>query len=167
MQTLREMFVYELQQMYYIETELVDVLQELASETEDEKIRTGFEDHRGETRDQVERIERVFEVLNEPAETRRSNVFDGLLEDRREFASEARGEQDLIDMYHLGAGMKTERLEITAYEALLTHADKLDLPNEARVPLERNLDEEKSTLRELKGMAEGSALQALIGRITG
>lgn len=166
-ETLHDKFVYELQQLYYMETELVDVLDEMVVGTADEDISDGFQKHQRETVTQARRLEGVFESLGEEPRARQCYGLDGLIEDRQEFLDNAAEDNDLIDLYNVGAGMKVERLEITAYEGLLTHADRLDLPTEVTEPLDENLAEEKATLRELKGIAEGSTLQQLLGRLTG
>jgi|AntDeeMinimDraft_5_1070356.scaffolds.fasta_scaffold00125_41 ferritin-like metal-binding protein YciE len=166
-ETLHDKFVYELQQVYYIETELVDVLDEMVESTADETISEGFETHQQQTAEQARRLEGVFEALDEPTELRQSHALDGLIEDRQAFLDTAAEDTDLIDLYNVGAGAKVERLEITAYEGLLNHADRLDLPNEVTEPLEENLDQEEATLRELNGTMSGTTVQQLLGRLMG
>jgi ferritin-like metal-binding protein YciE len=164
---LHDKFVYELQQAYYLETELVDALGKMIDSTSDEKIREGFEKHQRETGDQARRLKTVFNAIDEEPEIRKCHALDGLIEDREEFLDNAAHDDDLVDLYNVGAGMKVERLEITTYEGLLTHADRLDLGSEVTDPLDDTLDEEKATLRELKGVAEGSKIQQLAGRLMG
>lgn len=166
-ETLHDKFVYELQQVYYIETELVDILEEMVDSTTDEKIEEGFLKHQRETAEQTRRLDDVFENLGEPTETRQCYALDGLIEDRQEFLDNAAEDDDLIDLYNVGAGIKVERLEISAYEGLLNHADRLDLPNEVTEPLDQNLDEEEATLKELKGVLSGSTINQLLGRLMG
>lgn len=166
-ETLHDKFVYELQQAYYIESELIDVLEEMVEATADEEIRKGFQDHQRETAEQARRLDGVFDAIDEQPHARQCYALDGIVEDRREFLDNAAEDTDLVDLYNVGAGMKIERLEITTYEGLLTHADRLDFPHEVTEPLTETLDAEKSTLRALKGIAEGSTLQQLLGRLTG
>lgn len=165
--TLHDKFVYELQQVYYIETELVDVLATLEESTADDRISEEFQKHQRTSADHARRLKRAFDVLDEEAEPRQSHAFDGIIEDRQTFLAEVAEDTDLVDLYNVGAAMKIERLEITTYEGLLTHADELDLPNEATEPLDNNLDDEKDTLRELEGITSGSTIQQLLGRLTG
>ncbi|MEA1931880.1 MAG: DUF892 family protein [Euryarchaeota archaeon] len=166
-ETLHDKFVYELQQVYYIETELVDILDEMVESTADETISEGFETHQRETAEQARRLEGVFDALDEPTDLRQCHALDGLIEDRQAFLDSAVTDTDLIDLYNVGAGVKVERLEISAYEGLLTHADRLDLPNEVTEPLEENLDQEEATLKELKGTMSGSTVHQLLGRLMG
>lgn len=60
------------------------------------------------------------------------------------------------------AGTKTERFEITGYEGILLLAKKFDLDDDVTDPLEDNLSEEKSTLRELEGLSKGSKLKSIL-----
>lgn len=68
----------------------------------------------------------------------------------------------LRDLYEMQAAMKTERLEITGYEGLLTLADRLDYPSEVTDTLEDNLADEKSTLRQLEGLSKGSKMKSMV-----
>ncbi|MFW6321115.1 MAG: ferritin-like domain-containing protein [Halohasta sp.] len=165
--SLHDKFVYELQQAYYIETELVDILEGMAQETADEEISEGFRKHQRETAEQARRLEDAFESLGEAVDMRQCYALDGLVEDHNEFLDEAADDEDLIDLYNLGAGIKVERLEISIYEGLLNHADRLDLSNDVTDPLDDNLDEEEATLKELNGTMSGSTIQQLLGRLTG
>lgn len=160
-ETLNDLYVQELRKLYHIETELVDVLDEMARDAGNDDISDAFAEHGDETSDQVDRLERAFEAINQRPEQQRSPVFDGLVEDKREFLDSS-SDQDLQDMYYLGAGMMTERVEISGYEGALMLADRLDLDREATEPLETNLDEEQSTLKELETVAEGGGLERLI-----
>ena len=166
-ETLHDKFVYELQQVYYIETELVDVLEEMVESTADEAISEGFQKHQRETAEQARRLEDVFEALDEEPHARQCYALDGLVEDHSEFLDTAAEDDDLIDLYNVGAGVKVERLEISTYEGLLNVADELDLPNEVTEPLDENLDQEEATLKELEGVMSGSTIQQLFGRLSG
>ncbi len=160
---LEDLFVDELEQMYYVENRLVDVLGDLVEEANNDKLSSGFSDHRDETRGHVERLEHVFAALErEPTETR-SRVLDALVEEHDSFV-EASDEQ-LHGLYDMQAGMKTERIEITAYQGLLLLAGKLDYSDEVTDPLEDNLSEEKSALRELEGLSKGSKIKSMFSQL--
>ena len=163
---LEDMFVYQLEEMYAVERKLVDVLGDLASDATDDELEKGFTDHREETRQHVERVEKAFEALGYNAEGRESKVLDAMVEERREFVDQTpRGE--LHDLFDLQAGIKTERMEITGYEGLLALAEKLDLSDDVTRPLERNLDSEESALKELEALSKGSKAQSFISKLLG
>lgn len=157
-----DMFVHELEQMYYIENRLVETLDEMAGEVDNDKLQRGFADHRDETREQVERLERAFRALGREPQESQSHVLDALRKEHDEFAEQTT-DNYLQDLFDMQAGMKTERFEITGYEGLLMLAKKLDLDDDVTDPLEDNLSEEKSTLRQLEGLSKGSKLKSILG----
>lgn len=162
--TLEDKFIYDLEAMYYIETELVDTLKELADDAENDKLEEGFSEHRAETREHADRLEVVFNELGRELQARASPVFDGLIEERRQFLQET-DDQELRDLFDLEAGIKTERLEISGYEGLLNLAKKMGYDDDVTDPLEDNLSSEKSTLRELEGLTKGSKMKSMIGQL--
>lgn len=163
--TLEDMFVYQLEEMYYIENRLVDALDEMASDATNDKLQEGFEEHREETREHVRRVEEAFDAMGREPNRRESMVLDALIRERQQFHQEARDEH-LRDLFDTVAGIKTERVEITGYQGLLVLANKLDLDDDVTDPLQDNLSSEKSALRELEALSKGSKLKAMIGKLT-
>jgi ferritin-like metal-binding protein YciE len=162
--SLRDLFEYELEQMYYVENELVDALAMMADEVTNDKMREGFKNHLEETERHVERLERVFDAIGAEPRMRESETYDGLMADKRSFESHV-ADDELRNVHHLSAGMKTEHVEITRYQSLLTLADKLDLGSDVTDPLEDNLDSEERTLKELEAMSEGSELKSMLDKL--
>ena len=165
--TLRDKFVYHLQEMYYVENRLVEVLEGLATDAANEDLADAFEVHRDETRQQVERLETTFKSLGEPPEERPSPAFDALLAERDRFHETAAGDADMHDVHDLGSALKVEHLEIAGYENLLALARKLDLDHDDKTRLQRNLDGERQTKKQLKTLAEDSAVRELFARLAG
>lgn len=171
-QTLHDKFVYHLQEAYYVENRLVDVLDELASESNNDDLRAGFEEHREETREHVTRLEEVFDAVDEVPEERPNPAFDGLLEERQQLleqttADETATDDDMRDLHNLGAAVKNEYLEIASYEALIQLARKLDLPMGVRDLLDENLDDEQQTKKQLKALGEDSTVTEVFARLAG
>ena len=164
METIEEMFEHHLVEMYYVETSLVDVLEKMADDASDDDLSEGFSKHRAETREHVRNLETVFRELGHEPEPRQSMVFDAMIEERERFYGETDNEQ-LRDLYDMQAGIKNERMEITGYEGMLTLADKLDYPDDVTDPLEDNLSEERSTLREMEALSKGSKLKGILGQL--
>lgn len=166
-ENLHDKFVYELQEMYYVENRLVDVLDQLAADVANEDLRRGFAEHRDQTETHVARLEEVFEIVGETPEERESLVFDAMLEERDRFFDRAGGDEDMRDLYDLGAGVKNEHLEIAGYESLIQMARKLDLQDDVGDLLKRNLDDEQETKRQLKTLGEDSTVRKLFARLAG
>lgn len=164
--TLEEKFAYDLKAMYYVETELIETLEELARDATNEKLRKGFSDHRTETQRHVDRLETVFDELGIEPEARESAVFDGLIEERSQFLRET-DDQELRDLFDLEAGIKTERLEISGYEGLLNVANRIGYGDDVTDRLEDNLSSEKSALRKLEGLSKGSKMKSMLSQLLG
>lgn len=164
---LHDKFVYHLQEMYYVENRLVDVLGELASDVANEELKKGFKEHREQTKEHVTRLEQVFEEVGEPIEEQPCPSFDALLEERTMFFENADEDQDMRDIHDLGAAAKNEHLEIAGYENLIMLARKLDLSNGIRSLLDQNLEEEQQTKKQLKAMADDSTARKMFARLVG
>lgn len=163
--TTHDLFVHELRGAYHMERELVEALDEMAMRATNDRISTGFADHRDETREHVERVEEAFRAMGLEPEERECAVVEALDEERRT-VEDAVGDRDLLNQFYLGAGMKTERVEITTYEGLLTMADRLDLDDDVTDPLQLNLDSEETTLKELRTLSTASDLKQLWEKLT-
>ena len=163
--TTRDLFVHELQGAYHMERRLVDVLDEMAANATNDRISTGFADHRDETREHVERVEEAFRAMGIEPEERQCPLVEALDEERRTVEDRV-GDRDLLNQFYLGAGMKTERIELTTYDSLLTMADQLGLGDDVTGPLERNRDSEDDTLKQLRMLSEASDLKQLWEKLT-
>jgi ferritin-like metal-binding protein YciE len=150
--TLRELFVHDLEDIYYAETELLDALDELADQTGDERIAEAFREHRQETQGHVDRVEQVFDILGHEPETEECEGIEGLIKEHEEFAGMG-PTQDVLDLHNLVAAQKTEHYEIAAYGNLALLADRLGM-DEAGDLLHRNLEEEEAALDTLATLTE-------------
>lgn len=61
--------------------------------------------------------------------------------------------------------MKTERMEMTGYQGLLTLANKIGYDDDVTEPLEDNLSSERSAFHELQGLSKGSKLKSMVGKL--
>ncbi|QLG29713.1 ferritin-like domain-containing protein (plasmid) [Halorarum halophilum] len=163
--TMHDLFVHELRGAYHMERRLVEILDEMAMNATNDRISTGFADHRDETRQHVERVEEAFRALGLEPEERQCAVVEAL-DEEREIVEEGVTDPDLLNQFYLGAGMKTERIEITTYDSLLTMADRLDLGDDVTDPLQRNRDSEDTALKELKALSTASDLKDLWDSLT-
>lgn len=158
---LESLFEYQLTGTYYVERQLADALEELAVDATNDTLKRGFKSHCEETREHVRRLESVFDAMGWTPEARAVPSVDGLIEEKREFDSMTEDE-NVRDLFYLSAAMKSEQLEITAYDSLQTLASKMNLGDEVTDPLGRNKREEEKTLGELKAIAEGSKVKSLL-----
>jgi ferritin-like metal-binding protein YciE len=165
-ETPRDLFEHHLKEAYYVENELVDNLAVMADEVTEEELFEDFQEHEEETQQHVERLETVFESVGVEPTMEESAVLNGLGEEKNELSSAIR-DDELRNVALVGAGIKTERVEISMYEGLIQLADQLDVDDDVTDALEANLNDEKDALQKLKSRAEGSKLKQALTELTG
>jgi len=158
--SLRELFVHDLEDMYYAENELLDALEELADQTENEEIAQAFREHREETQGHIERLDQVFEMLGQEPEKEKCEGIEGLLTEHEEFVDEA-PDQTVLDVHNLVAAQKTEHYEIASYGNLALIADRLGM-DDAGDLLHENLEEEQDALDKLASLTDNFDYESMI-----
>ena len=151
--TLQELFEHELRDIYDAEHKLVRALDTMAKKTPDETISEGFRRHRATTKEQIKRIETVFEQIDKKPRRESCKGINGLLKEFSEFVSEEEPAEDVLNTFAIGAALKVEHYEIVAYESLLRLARATGL-EEAIDPLQANLMEERNAASELDALAD-------------
>ena len=159
-----DLFAYELRGIYYVERRLVDLLDELQTSATESKLVDGFASHREETREHVARLERVFEILGVEPEERTVPSLDALVEEKRQYDADS-NDVTVQNALYDHAGRNAERLELTAYEGLLSLADALDVDDEAVDLLEANYEEDRDALEDLEDVSEGSEFRSFADRL--
>ena len=149
--SLRETFIEELKDHSDAEKQLTKALPKMAKAAENEELRAAFESHLEETKEHVNRLERVFEVFGEPAKSKTCKGMQGLIEEAEELIKEEEGDAALI----CGA-QKAEHYEIAAYGSLYSWAKLLEERDAADL-LNETLEEEKSADETLTDIAESVA----------
>ena len=151
MQTIEELFEHELKDIYGAEHSLLDALEQMAGESSDREIKKAFTQHRKETQGQIKRLDKIFKSMGQKPEAETCPGIEGLIKEKKAFVRE-KPSDELLEFYNIGAGQKTERYEITAYETLIDMADKLGMTDAVEL-LEQNLQEEEAALNKLKMIA--------------
>ena len=154
---LEDMFLDGLKDIYYAEKKILRTLPKMARAAEAEEVSAAFEKHRQETEGQVERLEKVFEILGKPARGKTCPAIDGILEEGAEILEEFKGAA-AIDAGLIAAAQAVEHYEIARYGTLITWALQLGMAEAAEV-LKGTLAEEETTDEALSALAEGGANQ--------
>lgn len=148
MNTLTEMFMHELKDMYYVEHKLVETLGQLAEQSVEPTVQRAFREHQEQTRGHVERLEQVFSSAQEKPSAASCPTVDGLVKEHDSFMKEEPTPQ-LLQLFDITAGIKTERYEISSYESLIQMARQLNR-GDLVPPLDANLKEEEEALHKLQ-----------------
>jgi ferritin-like metal-binding protein YciE len=153
MNSPKELFVHELQDMYYAEKTLTKVLPKLASEATDPELSKAFQHHLTQTRGQVENLERVFKNLGKRAEGKTCPGIDGIKEEHDSFMKEIDPSARVLDVFLTGAAARAEHYEIAAYTGLIAQAKALGERDSAAL-LDTNLRQEKEALKTVESISK-------------
>ncbi len=152
MQTAHEFFIHELNEMLDAENQILEALQEQASESDRPELKKAFEQHRGQTEKQIERLEQCLEEIGEQPQTTQCAGIRGIIEEHQSFKAEDPSE-DILDIFNVGAATKVERYEITAYESMIRLAQLMKHQKSVRL-LNQNLREEQQMLKKAEGFSK-------------
>jgi ferritin-like metal-binding protein YciE len=122
--TLRELYVDELRDIYDAEKQLIKALPKMAEAATSEDLRSGFEEHLEQTKGHAERLEQIFSELGEKPTGKKCKGMQGLVSEGSEMIDED-FEGDVKDAGLISAAQRVEHYEIAAYGTVRTYASIL------------------------------------------
>jgi ferritin-like metal-binding protein YciE len=146
----------ELKDIYSAESQLLKALPKMAKAASAGGLKDALSAHRDETRGQVERLDRIAELLGVKLTGKKCVAMEGLIEEGKEVL-EADGEPGIVDAALIIAAQKVEHYEMAAYGSARTLAEFLGHDEVARL-LQETLDEEKAADEKLTAVSEGEVL---------
>jgi ferritin-like metal-binding protein YciE len=149
---LNELFVDTLKDIYYAEKQIFKSLPKMAKAASSGQLRAAFEKHHDETEGQIERLEKIFEMLDKPARGKKCDAIEGILDEGKEIMDEY-ADTPALDAGLLAAAQAVEHYEISRYGTLKAWAAKLNMPQAVKL-LDQTLAEEKKTDETLTKIAE-------------
>lgn len=149
-ETLDDVFVCQLQNIYYIESTLTDLFEEMAMDTASTELGETFTEQCNPSRSQINRLRQVFEAIGLRLTDSQNHTLDGLVESRRDRVKSMN--DGWTDLFDLETALAAERIESRCYEELLTLADRIGYSDDVVDLLTANLNEEYATIQTLEGM---------------
>ena len=156
--TLHDAFIDELRDTYDAEKQLTKALPKLAKAASNPKLRQAFESHLQETQGQIDRLEQVFESLDEKVRGKHCDGIAGIIEEGKSIMEEELDETTM-DACLIAAGQRAEHYEMAAYGTLVAWAQVMGHTEAAKI-LQQTLDEEKAADKKLSTLAEGGINQS-------
>jgi ferritin-like metal-binding protein YciE len=150
--TMDDLFVHQLQDIYYAEKQLVKAIPKMAEKATDAQLKQGFLTHLDETKVHVQRLEQVFQMHGTEAKAVNCPAIDGIIQEANEVAGEVEDKR-VLDAALINAAQAVEHYEITRYGSLIAWAKQLGR-NDCASVLQKTLDEEKATDKKLTTLAE-------------
>jgi ferritin-like metal-binding protein YciE len=150
-QTMDDLFLHVLQDIYYAENQIVKALPDMIEKATNRELTAAFKSHLGETEKQVKRLEQAFELIGQKPKGTTCPAIDGIIEEAKELASEVQ-DKNVLDAALLAAAQAVEHYEITRYGTLIAWAEELGKEPVAKL-LTTTLNEEKAADKKLSTIA--------------
>jgi ferritin-like metal-binding protein YciE len=151
---LDELFHDGLKDIYFAEKKILVALPKMAKAAESEELATAFEEHEMQTKEQVSRLEKVFQLIDETPRGKNCPAITGIIDEGEEIIDEYE-DSPALDAGLIGAAQAVEHYEIARYGTLKAWAKELGL-DEAVSLLDATLAEEESTDEKLSNLAESA-----------
>lgn len=152
---LMELFIDEIKDIYWAEKHIVKSLPKLQKAATSEELKNALEEHLEVTRNQVARLEEIFEMLGKRAQGKKCDGMEGIVKEGDSVIEDTEKGTSTRDVGLIMAAQKVEHYEIATYGSLVTLANTLGLDDVAAM-LQETLDEEKEADELLTSIAESS-----------
>jgi len=150
---LKELFVEQLQDIYWAEKKLVKTLPKMAEAATSDQLKQAFNTHLEQTKNHVSRLEQVFSSIGETAKTKKCPAMSGIAEEGEDIIDETEEGTAQRDVGLIIAGQKAEHYEIATYGGLAQLAETMGF-TEAKSLLGQTLQEEEQTDKLLSQIAK-------------
>jgi ferritin-like metal-binding protein YciE len=149
---LDELFHDTLKDIYFAEKKILSTLPKMAKAAQSEELKAAFEKHYTETKGQIERLEKVFAVIEKKPQGKTCAAIVGITDEGAEIMEDYKG-SPALDAGLLGAAQAVEHYEISRYGTLIAWAEELGLDDAVSL-LEETLEEEEATDEALTEIAK-------------
>jgi ferritin-like metal-binding protein YciE len=156
--SLDNLFLHEIKDLLSAEKQLLKALPKMAEGASNEALKAAFEEHLEQTKEHVNRLEKVFTIVDKSARAEHCKGMEGLIEEGSKLLEEE-GTEAIKDAALIGAAQKVEHYEISGYGTARSLAEQLGL-DEAVALLEQTLNEEKETDEKLTQLALNDIAQS-------
>jgi ferritin-like metal-binding protein YciE len=158
MESLQELFVDELKDLYSAENQIVKALPKMIKKATSKDLKQAFENHLRQTKVQVERLDEIFKDLGKSPKGKKCKGMEGVIADGSELMQEDAA-PEVMDAGLIGAAQHVEHYEIAGYGCVRTYAELLGRDDLAKI-LQKTLDEEKETDEKLTSLAKKINVEA-------
>lgn len=157
--SLHDLYVHQLKDLYSAEQQLIDALPTMAKKAQHARLKTAFETHLEETRGHKERLEQIFQGLDEDPSGETCQAMKGLIKESKEFLGHVENvfsddaPHPVIDAGLIANAQRVEHYEMAGYGTVCHFAKVLGRSDDERI-LRQILGEEKHADELLTEIAE-------------
>lgn len=152
LQTLDDLLVNQLQDLYDAEKRLTKALPKMADAATNAQLKQAFQTHLGQTKGQIDRLKAVFKLLDHRPKSSTCEAMKGLIREGEDMIK-TDGNLDVRDAALIAAAQRVEHYEMAGYGSARTFARQLGKAEAADL-LQQTLDEEGETDKILTQIAQ-------------
>jgi len=150
-QTSKDLTLHFLKDIYYAERQILKALPKMTKAAHSPELKQAFTAHREETQGQVERLQKVFEVLGKRAQGVTCEAINGLIEECEELIEQT--EAGMVrDAGLIACAQAVEHYEVARYGAVIAWLEAAG-NQEAVSLLQETLAQEKAADSKLNELA--------------
>lgn len=150
-ETMQELLIDELKDLYSAEKQIVRALPKLAKAASSTQLRDAILTHLEETKGQVERLNQISEIVGKKLTGKTCVGMKGVLAEGSEVLEDV-GKGPVRDAALISAAQRVEHYEMAGYGSARAFAQLLKLTDVANL-LDQTLAEEKNADKTLGGIA--------------
>jgi ferritin-like metal-binding protein YciE len=158
LESLNDLFIDELRDLYDAENQLVDALPRLNESATNPLLKTALREHLDVTYKQILRLEHIFQKMDKSPTGKDCEGMKGIIKEGDDMASRD-GDPSVIDAAIISAAQRAEHYEIAGYGTVRVYADLLECKGYAEL-LQKTLDEEKEADKTLNDIANTIQISA-------
>ncbi len=150
--TLHDLYLHQLKDLYSAETQLIDALPDMAKEANHADLKQAFSEHLQQTKKQKDRLDKIGKNLGEDLDGETCQAMKGLIKEGKEMIKQ-KAADPVKDAGLIAAAQRVEHYEIAGYGTVCTFAEMLGRNDDLKL-LKETLSEEKNTDEKLNKIAK-------------
>ena len=158
LENLEQLFLQELRDLYDAEDQITEALPKMIEAAHYPELKNALQEHLDITREQIQRLDQVFNILGEDASGQTCKGMKGVIKEGDEIVSQG-GDNATVDAGIISAAQRVEHYEMAGYGTVRTYAELLGQPQIASL-LQQTLDEEKEADEKLTEIARSVNIEA-------
>jgi len=158
LENLEQLFLQELRDLYDAEDQITEALPKMIEAAHYPELKSALQQHLDVTRQQIQRLDQVFNILGEDASGQTCKGMKGVIKEGDEIVSQG-GDDATVDAGIISAAQRVEHYEMAGYGTVRTYAELLGQQQIARL-LQQTLDEEKEADEKLTQIARSVNIEA-------
>jgi ferritin-like metal-binding protein YciE len=162
LETLEDLYIHELKDLYSAEQQLIKALPKMAKAAQNEELGAGFQKHLEQTKEHAARIEQILKDRKQSTRGPKCKGMEGLVAEGAQMIEEE-ADAEVKDAGLIAAAQRVEHYEMAGYGTARTYAEILGDQKGAKL-LQTTLSEEEQTDKKLTELAKKSINAAAAGR---